>query len=257
MEIIVISIAALVASGLTLFSGFGLGTLLMPIISIFFPIEIAIAATALVHFANNVFKIGLLGKKANKSVLLAFGIPAIIFAILGALALGWLSGANDLIEYTAFGKHMQVTPLKLIIGILILTFVILELSPKFSAIAIEQKYLPLGGMLSGFFGGLSGHQGVFRSMFLIKAGLSKEEFVATGVMLAVMVDISRMLIYGFDMSQQHLQIDWLLISVASISAFIGAYLGAKLLKKVTLDFVQLVVSILLVIVAIGLISGML
>jgi len=70
-----------------------------------------------------------------------------------------------------------------------------------------------------------------------------------------MVDISRMLIYGFDMSQQHLNIDWLLVSVASISAFIGAYLGDKLLKKVTLGFVQLVVSILLVIVAIGLISG--
>lgn len=61
-------------------------------------------------------------------------------------------------------------------------------------------------------------------MFLIKAGLSKEEFVATGVMLAVMVDISRMLIYGFDMSQQHLNIDWLLVSVASFSAFIGAYI---------------------------------
>jgi len=81
----------------------------------------------------------------------------LFFAILGALALGWLSGANVLIEYTAFGKHVQVTPLKVIIGMLILTFVILELSPKFSAIAIEQKFLPLGGMLCGFFGGLPGH----------------------------------------------------------------------------------------------------
>ena len=181
----------------------------------------------------------------------------LFFAILVALALGWLSGANDLIEYTAFGKHVQVTPLKVIIGMLIITFVILEISPKFSALAIEQKFLPLGGMLSGFFGGLSGHQGVFRSMFLIKAGLSKEEFVATGVMLAVMVDISSILIYGFDMSQQHLNIDLLLVSVASISAFIGAYIGDKLLKKVTLGFVQLVVSILLVIVPKGLISDVL
>jgi uncharacterized membrane protein YfcA len=79
MEIIFISIDVLVASGLTLFSGFGLGTLLMPVIYILFPKEIAIVATALVHFANNVFKIGLLGKKANKSVLLIFGIPAVIF----------------------------------------------------------------------------------------------------------------------------------------------------------------------------------
>lgn len=66
----------------------------------------------------------------------------LFFAILVALALGWLSGANDLIEFTAFGKHVQVTPLKVIIGMLIITFVILELSPKFSAQAIEQKLLP-------------------------------------------------------------------------------------------------------------------
>jgi uncharacterized protein len=257
MEILVISLAAFVASGLTLFSGFGLGTLLMPVISIFLPLEIAIAATALVHFANNIFKIGLLGKKANISILLTFGIPAIIFAILGALTLSWLSGSTELITYTIFSKQMQVTPLKLIIGILILVFVILELNPKFSAIAIEQKFLPIGGILSGFFGGLSGHQGVFRSMFLIKSGLSKDEFVATGVMLAVMVDIARMSIYGFDMTQQHLNVDWLLVSIASLSAFLGAYLGAKLLKKVTLGFVQLIVSMLLAIVAIGLIFGVL
>jgi uncharacterized protein len=257
MEILVISLAAFVASGLTLFSGFGLGTLLMPVISIFFPLEVAIAATALVHFANNIFKIGLLGKKANKYVLLTFGIPAIIFAILGALTLSWLSGSTELITYTIFSKQMQVTPLKLIIGILILAFVILELNPKFSTIAIEQKFLPIGGILSGFFGGLSGHQGVFRSMFLIKSGLTKEEFVATGVMLAVMVDIARMLIYGFDMTRQHLNVDWLLVCIASLSAFLGAYLGAKLLKKVTLGFVQLIVSMLLAIVAIGLIFGVL
>jgi uncharacterized protein len=108
-----------------------------------------------------------------------------------------------------------------------------------------------------FFDGLSGHQGIFRSMFLIKAVLCKEEFVTTGVMLAVMVDISRLLIYGFDMSQQHLNIDWLIVSLASFSDFIGAYIGDKLLKKVTLGFVQLVVSILLFIVATGLISGVL
>lgn len=82
--------------------------------------------------------------------------------------------------------------LKLVIGILIISFVVLELSPTFSKTALDRKWLPLGGMVSGFFGGLSGHQGAFRSMFLIKAGLEKEAFVATGVVLAVVVDLSRL-----------------------------------------------------------------
>jgi len=255
VELLVVSTAAFMASALTLFSGFGLGTLLMPVVAIFFPIDIAIAITAIVHLANNLFKVSLLGKRANRAVLLSFGVPAVIFAFLGALVLGWLSGIPPVLEYTAFNKPLQVSPIKLIVGTIIMGFVALELSAKFSAIALERKYLPYGGMVSGLFGGLSGHQGAFRSMFLLKAGLGKEEFVATGIMLAVMVDISRMLVYGWDISMQHQIIDWTLVIAASVSAFIGAYFGSKILKKLTIRGVQVLVSVLLVLVSLGLISG--
>ena len=257
MEIVAISIAALLASALTLFSGFGLGTLLMPVVAIFFPVEIAIAIAAMVHLANNVFKVALLGKKASRSVLLSFGIPAVISAFLGALILGWLSAVPSVLEYAAFGNQLQVSPLKLVVGMLILAFVAIELSPNFSSIALDRKYLPYGGIISGFFGGLSGHQGAFRSMFLLKVGLIKEEFVATGVMLAVMVDMSRMLIYGWELSGQHHTVQWPLVIAASVSAFIGAYFGSRLLKKVTIRAIQIVVSVLLVVVSFGLMSGVL
>lgn len=46
--------------------------------------------------------------------------------------------------------------------------------------------------MSGFFGGLSGNQGAFRSAFLIKAGLSKDAYIATGVVAAVIVDLTRL-----------------------------------------------------------------
>ena len=61
-EYLLICIVALLASGLTLFSGFGLGTLLLPAFALFFPVPAAIAMTALVHFANNLFKLALLGR---------------------------------------------------------------------------------------------------------------------------------------------------------------------------------------------------
>jgi uncharacterized protein len=115
--------------------------------------------------------------------------------------------------------------------------------------------LPLGGAVSGFFGGLSGHQGAFRSMFLLKAGLAKEQFVATGVMLAVLVDVSRMLIYGWEMFVHSQEIDWKLVVTASTAAFIGAYVSKKLLRKITVRTIQIAVSALLVIVSFGLISG--
>jgi uncharacterized membrane protein YfcA len=257
VELFVVCVAALLASGLTLFSGFGLGTLLMPVVALFFPLELAIAMTAMVHLSNNLFKIGLLGRKAEGSVLLNFGLPAIAAAFVGAALLLYLGEAKPIYEYEAFGSNQQVSVLKLVIGTLIVLFVVLELSPTFSKTALDRKWLPLGGVISGFFGGLSGHQGAFRSMFLIKAGLEKEAFVATGVVLAVMVDIARMVIYGADIWTQDDAIEWPLIIGANISAFTGAYVGTKVLQKVTFRSVQLIVSALLIVVGVGLIAGIL
>jgi uncharacterized membrane protein YfcA len=94
-------------------------------------------------------------------------------------------------------------------------------------------------------------------MFLLKAGLDKEAFIATGVVLAVMVDISRLLIYSADISASSVSVEWPLVIAASTSAFTGAYVGSKVIKKVTIRSVQIIVSFLLVIVATGLIGGML
>lgn len=46
MELIIICLVAFITAILTFFSGFGLGTILMPVFAIFFPVEIAIALGA-------------------------------------------------------------------------------------------------------------------------------------------------------------------------------------------------------------------
>lgn len=96
--------------------------------------------------------------------------------------------------------NFQVDTIKFIIGFLILIFVFIDIMPQFKNIKFEPKFLPLGGIISGFFGGLSGHQGAFRSMFLIKCKMPKEQFVATGIFIAIMVDISRLMVYGTNFS---------------------------------------------------------
>ena len=87
--IIVITISVMV-SALAFFSGFGLGTVLLPAFALFFPLPIAIAATALVHLANNIFKSILVGKKADWQVVLKFAVPGAAAAIVGALLLNLL-----------------------------------------------------------------------------------------------------------------------------------------------------------------------
>jgi uncharacterized membrane protein YfcA len=257
VETIVVCLAAFAASALTLFSGFGLGTLLMPVVAIFFPLELAIAMTAIVHLANNLFKTGLIGRSVDAVVLLRFGLPAVGAALAGALVLGSLGELRPVAEYVVLGTELRIVPLPLVVGLLIIAFVALELSPSFAALTLGPRWLPVGGVISGFFGGLSGHQGAFRSMFLLKVGLDKEGFIATAAALAVMVDLARMLVYGTGILATSDAVDWPLVAAACASAFAGAYLGARLLKKVTIRWVQFVVSALLVLVAAGLIAGVL
>jgi uncharacterized membrane protein YfcA len=84
MGILFICLAAFFASLLTFFSGFGLGTILMPVFALFFPIEMAISLTGVVHLLNNFFKMYLVGKEANWRIVLKFGTPAVVSALIGA-----------------------------------------------------------------------------------------------------------------------------------------------------------------------------
>ncbi|MGE0738329.1 sulfite exporter TauE/SafE family protein [Sulfurimonas sp.] len=255
MEVVVIASASFFAALLTFFSGFGLGTLLMPIVALFFPPAIAIAITAVVHFANNILKFFLVAKDADKKVLLYFGVPAVFFAFLGAYLLGFLSDMKPIYEYTLFNKDFFITPIKLSIGVLILFFVVFESLPFFAKAALDKKWLPLGGVLSGFFGGLSGNQGAFRSMFLLKAGLTKEQFVATGVVLAVMVDGARMMLYK-ESFLLDATIEWSMVAIAIGAAFFGTLVGNRVLKKVSIEFIRKMVSVLLVVISFGLMGGL-
>ena len=247
----------MLAAGLTLFSGFGLGTLLMPVVALFFPLELAITITAIVHLANNIFKVALVGRQASWPVIVNFGIPAVAAAFLGAALLYHLSESGALFTYEWMSRTVEVTLIKLVIGLLILFFILLELSPGIARLSLSRQWLPLGGLVSGFFGGLSGHQGALRSIFLLKSGIGKEAYIATAAVLAMMVDISRVAVYGWNMQGQAAGIQWHLVFSATLAAFMGTYLGSRFIAKVTLELVQKLVATLLAVIALGLITGML
>ena len=151
-----------------------------------------------------------------------------------------------------FGRQMQVHPLNLTIAILIIIFTLFEVIPKLKNWSVDKKYVPIGGLLSGFFGGLSGHQGALRSAFLIRMGLSKESFIASGVLIACFIDVVRLGVYSRHFAQDGLTENAAVLISATLSAFVGAYFGSKLLKKLTLETVQVMVAIGLFFLAIAL-----
>lgn len=266
MDYLIVTIAVTLAAGLTFFSGFGLGTIMLPVFSLFFPLPVAIGATAIVHLANNIFKFTLVYKHIHYPTLLRFGIPALIAAALGALVLKQLEGTEILHSYKINGFQAEITWLKITIGFLMIFFAWLDLSPKFSNFTFEKKYLSYGGLLSGFFGGVSGHQGAFRAAFLTKAGLTKEQFIGTSNSVAILIDISRLIVYttaigaisnsGKDAILLAFSTEKTLLIVAILFAFLGTYLGKQLVKKTTIKGVQKVVGALLFVMGALFLFGM-
>jgi len=261
MTAVVLGLVAFGVSLLTLFSGFGLGTLLMPAFALYFPIEVAVASTAVVHAANNVFKVGLLGRGAPREVVIRFGIPAIFASFVGAICLSLLSGQSTIGSWSFLGRDAEITWVKLVMGTLILGFSLFELVPALRSLQAPVRWLPLGGALSGFFGGLSGHQGALRAIFLTPLGLSPTQFVSTQAVLALLVDAARLLVYGGSFfllreSAAAEAIPWHLVATATVCAFAGAYIGKRLLPKMTVASLRLVVGVLLVVVGLALATGL-
>lgn len=257
IEYVIIGLVAAFASLLTFFSGFGLGTILTPAFMLFFPIEVAIALTGIVHLLNNLFKMGLVGMKANWGVVLRFGGPAVLGAFGGASLLLRFSVSEPVYTYELFDYQMEVYTVNLVVAALMAFFAIFELVPALKKLEFDKNKLLIGGAISGFFGGLSGHQGALRSAFLIRYGLSKEVFIATGITIASFIDITRLGLYFSRMKEINVQDNLAILTTAVLSAFLGAYFGRKLLKKVTLDFVQWTVAIMILILSVLLAMGIL
>ena len=260
MSYIIISLSAVLVSALTLFSGFGLGTLLMPVFALFFPVEMAVVATAVVHSANNIFKISVVGKHADKILVVRFGVPAIIAAFAGAAALGYVSHFGEIAMYSLGSRTAVITPIKLIVGMLMLMFALFELLPRLRELQFERKHLFLGGILSGFFGGFSGHQGALRSAFLAKVGVSPEAFVGTNAFIGFMVDMARIATYAvtFFLAKTISPIgpdQWPLILCGILAAFVGVMIGKRFLHKITMKTVHTLTGVLLLGIALALGAG--
>ncbi len=255
MQEALVVVVAFAAAGITFFSGFGLGTVLLPVFALFFPAHVAVAATAIVHLLNNVLKFGLLRAHVDRVVVLRFGVPAIIAAPVGALMLDRLAEVRALATYTVGGRAFEVHTLDIILASLLIAAGLQELVPRLGRVSFGPGAMPFGGVASGFVGGLAGLQGALRSAFLIRANLGRDGFIATGVAVGLMVDIGRVSVYGASGTLAEPGTGYGLIAAAVAGAAVGSLLANRVLKKVTVEWIRTIVGVLLIAVALALGAG--
>jgi len=254
MVYVFISLTALLASFLTFFSGFGLGTILLPVFALFFNLPTAIALTAVVHLLNNIFKLMLVHKNIHFATVFKFGVPALVASFAGAWVLNKISYTDlTLLQYQIQNNVFSINWQGLVIGTIVLLFSIVELSPALSKITFGTKWALPGGLLTGFFGGLSGHQGALRSAFLLRLLPDKAMFIASGVAIACLVDFARLSMYQYN--TETITNNAGILITAILSAFAGALIGNRVFKKTSVRFLKLIVGLFMLTVSILMMTG--
>jgi hypothetical protein len=252
VRLLILLVTAFGASFLTFFSGFGLGTLLVPVMAMFFPVEVAIAMTAIIHLFHYTLKSIALWRYIDWKIAIPFGGVAILAAVPGAWLLGALSHLPSLREYVLLGMQFKVSFLGIVIGSIFFLIATNEVtSRKFFAI----KNLYISGAISGFLGGLSGNQGAFRSTFLLQRQNEAKEFIATSAVISVAVDIIRIVIYGVSFFSIIADEQFSFLMAAGIGAAAAIALGIFTLEKITIGFIRSLVIILLYLFSVLLIFG--
>ena len=153
METVVVILAMLtcvVAAALTVPAGFGLATMMTPVFLVWFDPHQAIAGVAIVHGAHNLIKSRMLREHIDRNALKRFGWALLIGALIGALLQSFIPS----------------DPLLLLVGVALIVLPLLKVSESWSSIRLPEAEDRLGGFGSGFLGGLTGHQGALRAMFL-------------------------------------------------------------------------------------------
>ncbi|MDR3561165.1 MAG: sulfite exporter TauE/SafE family protein [Negativicutes bacterium] len=231
VKYLVLVSVTLLASVVTLLTSFGVGTILLPAMTFFFDIKVAVFLVAIVHFFNNLSRVLIYRSAVDWSVIRRFGVISLIGAFLGSYL--------QMVLYSNW--------LKAGVGLFLAVYGLWQLAPHSPRLKLPQSLDVAGGFFSGLLGGLIGNQGAIRSLYLLNYKLEKEELIASAALIAVIIDATRIPVYAVSM-HSYLEDNALLVAVVVATAILGTKLGGRLLPKVSAEgFKRLVLAAVTVI----------
>ena len=217
-----------VAGGLVAaISGFGIGSLLTPVVSMYTDTKLAVALVSIPHFVGTLVRFVRLHRQVNRSLAFTFGV---------ASAIGGLSGA-------ALNAFASGPVLGYVLGALLVFAGISGITGLAERLELKGRWKWIGGFVSAIFGGLVGNQGGIRSAAMLGFQLSKESFVATATAIALVVDGARMPVYFIIEHDRILELRPILI-IATTAVVLGTLIGSLLLHRIPENTFKRLVSLL-------------
>jgi uncharacterized membrane protein YfcA len=233
----VIAAASVLAGAIAAVSGFGIGSLLTPVLvlSIPLPTADAVAVLAVPHALATALRFVRLRREVHGPTFRQFGI---------ASAIGGLAGA-------ALQSQLSSPVLSVVLSALLMLAGTTELLKRGVPLPQTSAWRLTGGVLSGFFGGLVGNQGGIRSAALLGFQLKPRQIVATATASALLVDAARVPIY-FLAHGAVIANSLRLLLVMSAGVTVGTFVGVPLLGRIPESAYRRLVGALLIALAISL-----
>jgi uncharacterized membrane protein YfcA len=235
MEIVAILVVVILGSAIGTLTGFGLSTVMIPVMVLFYPLPEALLFVGIVHWFGDVWKLILFREGIRWKLILSFGIPGILATILGAWMVFEISG--DMLSH--------------VLGIFLLVYVLLLFAKNTFQIRPKLSTGAIGGALSGFCAGIFGMGGTIRSMFLLAFNLPKSVYLATTGAIALAVDTSRLITYLSRGTRLEPRLLWGMLLFVPAS-FFGARLAKHVVDKIPQKQFRRVIAVFLLAVAIKL-----
>jgi uncharacterized protein len=226
--LLLVAVAAAVAGGIATVSGFGIGSLLTPLLTLRVGTKLAVAAVSVPHMAATAFRLWLMRKHVDRRLLWSFGVMSAAGGLTGALLS--VFAESPALSYL-FAGLLMFTGLTGLTG----------LSDK---LRFQGWAAWVAGSVSGMLGGLVGNQGGIRSAAMLGFDVPRLAFVATATAVGLIVDGARMPVYlvtqGSDIARL-----WPVLLVATTGAIVGTLIGEKVLRRIPEPIYRRVVSAML------------
>lgn len=224
---------SILAGGVASVAGFGIGSLLTPLLAVPLGTKLAVAAVSIPHLLGTALRFSMLREHVDRKVFLRFGLMS---------AAGGLAGALLNLRFGAVG-------LTFVFGAVLCLAGLMELTGLARRLRFGRKAAWAAGGASGLLGGLVGNQGGIRSAALLGFNVSKESFVATSTAVGLLVDGARMPVY-LATEGAELWARRSLILTAAAGVVAGTLLGRKVLSGIPESRFRRVVAVL--VLALGL-----
>jgi uncharacterized membrane protein YfcA len=225
---LIVGVAALAAGAIAAVSGFGVGSLLTPVLALQHGTRVAVALVAVPHVVGTAVRLAALWRQVDRQVLLRFGALSAAGGLLGALLNARLGNAA----------------LTLVFAALLLLAGVLSLTGLTERVRLEGWAAWAAGAVSGVFGGLVGNQGGIRAAALLGFDLRKESFVATATAVALVIDGARLPVYLATQGRE-IREAWATVAVAVVGVLAGTLGGVPLLRRIPDAAYRRIVGVLL------------